>query len=610
MEQIMKKIIPLIIAMFFFTSFSLAPAETKTFIKEYTYQASEVDSKVSCRAIALEQVKRLLLEELGTYLESHTEVINYQLTKDQITALAAGIVKTKIIKEKWDGKKYWLKVKIDADPREVAKSIDNLRQDKQKTRDLEESRKKINALLGDLEGLRKELKTAKSDKIKVKQYNDAIEELSASGSFVNGLMLHYSGDYIGAIDAYSKAIEMDPKYEIAIEWRGLAYFFNQSNSQKALADFDKLIEINPNKAFYYSMRGSMYLDIGDYKRAIRDQNSAIKLNPQDAISFHSRGIAYYKLGNDEEALNDYNHAIKLNPKFARAYRSRGIYYEKLKKNDQALDDYNKAIELDPKFVEAYISRGSYYYELNNYERAISDFSKIIELNQKFVLAYEVRGLAYSDLGKYEQATIDLSMAIDLGTKRATTYGNRGIAYGELGNFRQGILDLEKAIELDPNYGKFYWGRGNIYSKLGNHNQAINDYTKAIELNPTGIQWAYFAYNNRGNSYTALKDYGKAISDFTHAIQIAQNVESSLSISSSPYLNRGGAYYSIGNYHQAIKDYNKAIELNPQDFMIYTNRGQAHYSLGNDDQAIRDYRVGARLGDKIAQEFLRSKRIDW
>ena len=114
-------------ALFIILSFLLltnsALAETKTFIKEYTYQASEVDSKVSCRAIALEQVKRLLLEELGTYLESHTEVINYQLTKDQITALTAGIVKTEILKEKWDGEKYWLQAKIDADPNEVAKSV-------------------------------------------------------------------------------------------------------------------------------------------------------------------------------------------------------------------------------------------------------------------------------------------------------------------------------------------------------------------------------------------------------------------------------------------------------------------------------------------------------
>ena len=42
-----------------------ASAENKTFLKEYTYLASDIDSKVSSRAIAPEQVKRALLE--GSY---------------------------------------------------------------------------------------------------------------------------------------------------------------------------------------------------------------------------------------------------------------------------------------------------------------------------------------------------------------------------------------------------------------------------------------------------------------------------------------------------------------------------------------------------------------
>src|SRR5271157_2394205 len=88
---------------------NLVSAEIKTFVKEYNYQASEYDSKVTCRTLALEQVKRLLLEELGTYLESQTEVKNFQLTRDQIITLTAGIVMTEIMDEKWDGHIYWLK---------------------------------------------------------------------------------------------------------------------------------------------------------------------------------------------------------------------------------------------------------------------------------------------------------------------------------------------------------------------------------------------------------------------------------------------------------------------------------------------------------------------
>ena len=76
----------------------VAWAATKTFEREYTYNASEADSKLTCRAIALEQVKRLLLEELGMFLISETTVKNMELTLDQVSTLSAGVVSTEIVK--------------------------------------------------------------------------------------------------------------------------------------------------------------------------------------------------------------------------------------------------------------------------------------------------------------------------------------------------------------------------------------------------------------------------------------------------------------------------------------------------------------------------------
>ena len=113
-------------------SISLSFAGNVTFVKEYTYQASELDSKASCRTISLEMVKRLLLEELGTYLISETEVKDFKLTKEQVKTYSAGIVGAEIIEDKWDGKTYWLKAKVSADPKEVAKSIKSIGEDKQK----------------------------------------------------------------------------------------------------------------------------------------------------------------------------------------------------------------------------------------------------------------------------------------------------------------------------------------------------------------------------------------------------------------------------------------------------------------------------------------------
>ena len=101
----------------------LSHAEKVTFVKEYTYQASESDSKISSRTNAFEQVKRLLLEEIGTYVTSVTEVNELRLTKDQITAYSAGTVQVKVIEENWDGRTYWLKASVAVNPNEVVEAL-------------------------------------------------------------------------------------------------------------------------------------------------------------------------------------------------------------------------------------------------------------------------------------------------------------------------------------------------------------------------------------------------------------------------------------------------------------------------------------------------------
>jgi hypothetical protein len=78
---------------------ALAFTAMHTFVRDYTYEASVLDTKETCRIIALDQAKRLLLEELGTYVESSTVVENYQLKRDQISTMTAGVVQTNILDE-------------------------------------------------------------------------------------------------------------------------------------------------------------------------------------------------------------------------------------------------------------------------------------------------------------------------------------------------------------------------------------------------------------------------------------------------------------------------------------------------------------------------------
>src|SRR5262249_22419075 len=50
-----------------------------------------------------------------------------------------------------------------------------------------------------------------------------------------------------------------------------------------------------------------------YDRALADYDRAIELDPNEAIPLNNRGSAYYQIGQADRAMDDFNAAIKLDP---------------------------------------------------------------------------------------------------------------------------------------------------------------------------------------------------------------------------------------------------------------------------------------------------------
>ena len=269
----MKKYILFLISFHLLLSFNSASAEIKTFVKEYTYQASELDSKNSCKVIATEQLKRELLEELGTYLESKTVVKDSQLDKDEITTLTAGIVQVAVMDEKWDGKVYWLKAQVKADPDEVAASIDKLRNDEHLVHDLEEARTESAEAMKEAEDLRKQLAQAKADKQKQEQYNDAMKQLAAADYFERGSAFTAAGNYGAAASAYNNAIIMEPEYAKAYINRSILYV-QLGIYGKAANDLRMAAALNPGKEDAYYNRVELKKRVRDLKVSVTGQNKA------------------------------------------------------------------------------------------------------------------------------------------------------------------------------------------------------------------------------------------------------------------------------------------------------------------------------------------------
>jgi len=163
-------------------------AQKKTFIREYVYKASETDSKVISRQKALTEVKSLLIEELGTYVESYVSQVitdkNGVITKDfftnEIKTLSTGTTETKILEERWDGYEYYIKAEIMADPEEVVRRINQ-------TLSLRKSSKAIDSLKILLQSSNSELI------LKSNELTDLKQELAVQQKKINSTQASLNG---------------------------------------------------------------------------------------------------------------------------------------------------------------------------------------------------------------------------------------------------------------------------------------------------------------------------------------------------------------------------------------------------------------------------------
>jgi tetratricopeptide (TPR) repeat protein len=264
-------------------------------------------------------------------------------------------------------------------------------------------------------------------------------------------------------------------------------------------------------AVIFTNRGSAYDDKRDEDRAIADHNQAIKIDPKLDLAFNNRGNAYGRKGDIDRAMSDYDQAIRLNSKFAAAYNNRGTTWRDDKRdNVRAIADYDQAIGLNPKFADAYNNRGIAYDNMGDHDRALANYSSAISFNPKFSLAHNNRGLQYREKGDYAAAVADFDAAIAVDPRYANAWRNRGNTYAKKGDYDRAIADLTAALGIKPEDSETLIGRGIAYGKTGDYDRAIADYDKIIAASPQDSA----ALSNRGYTRFYRGDFADAVADLS------------------------------------------------------------------------------------------------
>ena len=99
-------------------------------------------------------------------------------------------------------------------------------------------------------------------------------------------------------------------------------------------------------------RARAYRGKGDLDKALADFDEAVKLDPKSALTHVDRGAIYQAKGDLDRAIADYDEAIEIDPNYANAFLSRANAYRDKHDLERTKQDLEAALRLDPQLTAA------------------------------------------------------------------------------------------------------------------------------------------------------------------------------------------------------------------------------------------------------------------
>lgn len=254
-----------------FIEFKPSPSD-KLFIRKYTYRASDDDSKNSSRKKAIQQLKTILSEEIGTHIESSLEIQestsnieNYQSIRNEIKTLSVAITKLKILDEKWNGETFYIKASVRVNPEQTLELLQQSVKEKSSKEDI----KKLNILIS-------------NQKLKLNEINRQV--------------------------TLQEFIDKDSKKKNDLELN-LGYMINQKYAciKLGIIDGDNFIQIKENNTnplrFYIDSNNILHTE---NKLSLLNEAPHIYLNKDKQITLYAKNDKRYLLVAERTGLNTSN----------------------------------------------------------------------------------------------------------------------------------------------------------------------------------------------------------------------------------------------------------------------------------------------------------------
>ncbi len=210
----------------------------------------------------------------------------------------------------------------------------------------------------------------------LKRYDSLID--SQNSDALNLFRRAVAADAVGNTDKaladFNQAIRLDPQATLAFLGRGVLLATRKRSYERAIADFDKVLVLEPDNVLALIRRGEALSQLGETGRGLADLDRAVARAPRSSQAYFQRGLIHSRRNETADAFSDYNAALERNPRSVEALTSRAAIYSIDRKLDLAIRDLNAAIALKlmPANLDVRDTRGFIYLKLGDAALALNE----------------------------------------------------------------------------------------------------------------------------------------------------------------------------------------------------------------------------------------------
>jgi tetratricopeptide (TPR) repeat protein len=279
------------------------------------------------------------------------------------------------------------------------------------------------------------------------------------------------------------------------------YFFNRpsdENLQKAIAQFEETVRLNPTFAPGYSGLSDAYLWAG-YNEGFLTASEArpkAKAAAEKAVQLDSNSaeartsLAVFKLFYEfdwDGCEREFRRAIALNPSYAFAHDQFGLSLALTGRFDEAIAESMRAAQLDPLSPQVLVDAMTAPMFQKDFRAAKQLTRRAAELDPAFFFPVMVEGWIDLNAGEFREAIPPLRRATTMNAPPFVT-AFLAYAYGAAGYRDSAMAELESLKKMSQGGRVLPFNLALVYLGLGDHEGALDNLERALAANSQMMPW--------------------------------------------------------------------------------------------------------------------------